>query len=262
MSGHLGHRETLGIMIQTTDAVILRSTLFRETSQLLTFLTPDFGKIFVLAKGVRRHPRRFSSTFNLFTCNRIVFYERSRSNLQLLTQCDLLDPFPAIRKDLKKTAYAAYFSELVDRSTEPGHQPTPLYTLLLEALRQLAKRELLEETARIFEVKLLLLSGLMPELSQCQACRGPVTKRVALSLERGGFLCERCFQKGKGMFELSKGTLVSIRHIATSPWSLAYRMRMLKDSREELKESLKRFIDFYLDEKIYSRVFLKELEAF
>ncbi|MFH1858010.1 MAG: DNA repair protein RecO [Candidatus Omnitrophota bacterium] len=247
-------------MIQTTNALILRSSLFRETSQILTFLTQDFGKIHTLAKGARRGAHRFGSTFELFTCNRIVFYERRHSELQLLSQCDLVDSFPAIRADLKKTAYAVYFSELVDRATAAGDRSGPTYTLFLEALREASQRATLEETARIFEAKFLSCSGWMPEFSQCLRCRGALTLRCALSLRKGGTFCERCSKGEEGLLGLSRGTLVSIRHLVEVPWELAYRMRMSRQGREELKETLKRFIDYHIDEKIMSRDFLKELE--
>ena len=250
-------------MIQTTNAVVLRSSIFRETSQLLTFLTQDFGKIHTLAKGVRRLPFRFGSTFELFTCNRIVFYERRRSDLQLLSQCDLVDSFPPIRQDLKKMAYAVYFTELVDRTTEPGDRSGRMYRLLLEGLKGLSKTEFLEEVARIFEVKLLSASGLMPELARCQGCGGKVTPPSSLSLRKGGVLCGRCVgtHKEAGVFPVSKGSLIYLQRMVSSPWESSERIRISKSCTTELKEILKRFIDFHLEEKIHSRDFLEELET-
>lgn len=250
-------------MIQTTNAVILRSTIFRETSQLLTFLTQDFGKIHTLAKGVRRKPSRFGSTFGLFTCNRIVFYERSRTDLQLLSQCDLIDSFPSIRADLKKTAYAAYFTELVDRATEPGDRSGRMYRLVLEGLRELSQTEFLEEAARLFEVKLLAVSGLLPELTHCQQCGGEGKAPFSLSLRGGGVLCGRCLNghNSSETLSLSRGSLIYLQRMASSPWGPADRIRLSQSCGLELKEILKRFIDFHLEEKIYSRDFLEELEA-
>ncbi|MBI4435858.1 MAG: DNA repair protein RecO [Candidatus Omnitrophica bacterium] len=248
-------------MIQTTDAVILRSERFRETSRLLTFLTPDFGKIHTLAKGVRRQPSRFGSTFQLFTCNRIVFYERKRSGLQLLSQCDLINPFSPIRSDLKRTACAVYFTELVDRATEPADPNGRLYALLLRALRDLSEKEDLREIVPLFEVKLLSLSGLMPELTRCQGCREKITAPCALSLQKGGILCDLCSKKEKGLLQLSMGILESIRHMASSPWELAHRIRIPEKNRGELTQMLRQFIAFYLDEKIRSRRFLEEVES-
>jgi len=210
---------------------------------------------------VRRSPGRFGSTFQLFTCNRIVFYERSRSGLQLLSQCDLIDPFSPIRLDLKRTAYAVYFTELADRATEPGDANGRLYALLLRALRDLSEKEDLGEIVTLFEVKLLSLSGLMPELTRCLGCRGKIAATGALSLQKGGVLCDLCSRNGKGLLQLSMGTLESIRHMATAPWKLAHRIRIPEKSREELTELLRQFIEFYLDEKIRSRRFLEEVES-
>lgn len=246
-------------MIQTTDAVILRSNIFRETSQLLTFLTQDFGKIHTLAKGVRNRPDRFGSTFELFSCNRIVFYERNRSGLQLLSQCDLIDPFPPIRPSLEKTACALYFIELVDRMTAWGDRNKRLYSFLLEGLRQLSKEIRIREMTRIFEVKLLSLSGLMPEVSRCQRCGGKGGEPFVFSFRKGGILCASCLSGEDPALPLSRGTLASLQHIASSPWERASRIRISQKAHAELEEILRRFIDFHLDERIRSRDFLKEL---
>ncbi len=244
-------------MIQTTDGVILRSGTFRETSQLLTFLTQDFGKIHTLAKGVRRLPKRFASTFELFTCNRIVFYERRLSGLQLLSQCDLIDSYASIRSDLQKTACAVYFLELVDRATELGDPSHSLYALLLSALKTLSVRKTASDVLRLFEVKLLVLSGLFPEIFCCQQCRQKVAYSCSLSLHKGGILCRRCEKGEKDCLPLSRGTLESLRHMAASPWPFASRLRILQKGRKEVETVLTHCIDFYLDEKIYSRDFLK-----
>jgi len=129
-------------MIRTTDALILRSESFRETSRILVFFSRDYGKLVTLAKGVRRQEGRFVSPLDPLTHNRIVFYERPRTGLHLLTQCDLVEGFLGLRRSLEAMACSFYFAELANRVAQPGVKEERLFSLLLESLRHLCDGEI------------------------------------------------------------------------------------------------------------------------
>ena len=245
-------------MIRTTDGLILQAIPFRETSRILVFLTLDHGKLVTLAKGVRRQEGRFVSPLDPLTYNRIVFYERPRSGLHLLTQCDMIDAFLPLRENLEAIACAFYFLELADRSTQPGVKEEWLFSLLLESLRQLSKESPSALLARAFEIKLLANSGFMPELHLCIACRRPLTERVSPRFERGGFLCEACQVPTAGR-SLSKGMVASLGYLAASDLSKLSRFQLSKGDRDQVEGLLEKFLEFYLEEKPRSRSFLTKV---
>src|SRR3989338_11065325 len=98
--------------IQTTEALVLNRREFRETSILATFYSKDFGKIKGILKGIRGEKARWGSSTELFSLNKIVFYEKTKGEFNNITQCDLTDGFFGIRKRLNAIAYASYLSEL------------------------------------------------------------------------------------------------------------------------------------------------------
>ena len=80
--------------IHTTDAIVLRRYLYRETSVIVSCLTDRFGKLKGLVKGLRAQPNRHRSAMEPLTINRIVFYDTHSSQLHLISQCELLTPLP------------------------------------------------------------------------------------------------------------------------------------------------------------------------
>lgn len=248
-------------MIRTTDALILRSEGLRETSRLLVFFSRDFGKLVTLAKGVTREEGRFVSPLDSLTYHRIVFYERSRSGLHLLTQCDLLDGFLPLREELESLAYGFYFLELVSRVAQPAMKEEQLFLLLLEGLRELCKRQIPPPLlARAFEARLLSTAGFMPELRLCLVCRGLLSEWMSPRFDKGGFVCDRCQAplEGRGF---SRGTVASLGHLLASDFPSLGRFQLSKNDHEKMSGLLEKFLASCLEERPKSRFFLERVLA-
>ncbi len=186
--------------IHTADAIVLRQYAYRETSLLVTCLTDQFGKIRGLIKGLRGERHRFSSPMELFTLNRIVFYDHRNSPLHLISQCDLIEPYRALPHELETMRAAACCAELVDALTEDD-EPIPSVFHLMKATlddlneaRRPASDQEHEPAVRVhFILRLLRLVGFQPQLDECVACAEPVAARRGFwSVRQGGVLCERC----------------------------------------------------------------------
>ena len=80
--------------LQKTQGVVLKREDIRETSVILTLYTRDFGKLNFISKGVRKPEEKFISAYELFALDNIVFYERKKKDLFLLSQCELINFFP------------------------------------------------------------------------------------------------------------------------------------------------------------------------
>jgi len=90
--------------IRRTEAIVLRTRDFSETSLIVSFYTRELGKINGLAKGIKTRRKKYNGYLQPFTYNDIVFYEKVHGGLCAISQCDLRDFFPAIREDLQKIA--------------------------------------------------------------------------------------------------------------------------------------------------------------
>ena len=65
----------------TTQAIILKRINFGEADRILTAITPEYGKISILAKGVRRSKSKLAGGLELFSVTDIGFIN-GKSNLK------------------------------------------------------------------------------------------------------------------------------------------------------------------------------------
>jgi len=154
--------------IRTTEAVVLKTQAFRDTSLIATLYTKDFGKVQGLAKGIKDRCARKDTKFFCFleplTLNKIVYYEKSHSGLHLLTQSDLLNQFQPVREDLQKMAAASFMLELVNKGTQIEDVNRAIFELLNSSLNVLCEeKNNLSRAVLFFETEFLRLSGFMPK---------------------------------------------------------------------------------------------------
>ena len=243
-------------MIVHTQGIVLKTFDFRETSRIATFFTKSHGKVSGVLKGVRKDARKFGSSVDRFSVNDIVYYEYSRSDLHLVSQCDLLQFYFAIRKDYKRNVAAHYMLELVD-TIVPAHYPNKkIYRLMLDYLEGLDSVKDIDKLVHIFQIKILSLSGFRPHIDACVKCQKVLEERSRFSLKSGGLICSRCPTSETNFMMISKGTIASILHIEKNNWSESLRLGLTLNARKELKYILNNFLVYHLGRKIRAAKYL------
>lgn len=150
-----------------TEGIVLRRRNFGEADKLLTIFTKHYGKITLVAKGVRRTTSRKAGSLEPFTqVNLLVAKGKS---LDIITETETIDSFSYWRKNLTKVAVAFYFCELVDKLTAEGQENMAVYKLLTEFLGKIDKTDL-KFLVRDFEEKFLRELGFgVPKLLENQS---------------------------------------------------------------------------------------------
>jgi len=248
--------------IQKSEAILLRRQDLRETSLILTFYTKDFGKIKGVVKGARGiRAACGGGAFEIFARDNVVFYERKRSELFTVSHCDLLEFFGPVRSSLEKLAYASYLIELVDAVTVLQDPHKDVFELLAHSLGLLCGEDSPRRIARIFEIKLLGLLGLMPTLGRCSHCGKGLGGRPTFSLLHGGLLCDGCRQSDKTSQPVMPGTVKFIEHIRSSGFEKLMRVKVSSEVGKELERVLRKFLDYHVEHRFNTLRFLKEIEA-
>jgi recombinational DNA repair protein (RecF pathway) len=83
--------------MHSTCGIILRREDFRERDERITLYTRDFGKISVIAKGLKRIEAKLRGNLDIFNFVDIIFVEGK--NFYILTGVDLKERFFSIIKD-------------------------------------------------------------------------------------------------------------------------------------------------------------------
>ncbi len=253
--------------IHSDQAVVLRKRDIRETSLLIVLYTREFGKIRGLMKGVRGPRGPMGNQIQLFTHNDVVFYDSKRTGTHTVSQCDLIDFFEDVREDIVKTGYACYFIELVDSLTEEKDPSVELFELLLQSLRLLKSDASVKRISRIFEIKLLNLSGVMPRLDSCALCGTKIDFRkdsfdtIRFSYKAGGLICGICRAQDTSSCRILPGTAHFIDDVARAGYDKVPRLKVSRDIGLELEGIMKKFIGYQLDVRIKSLEFLEKIQS-
>ena len=120
-----------------TEAVVLRSLDYGETSQIVTLFTQEKGKLGVMAKGARRPKSSFGATLQPMAYTQVVFYYKPTRTLQTLSESSHVESFHSLRRDLKSITVGLRIVELVDALMEEEDAQPEVFALLVRTLRQL-----------------------------------------------------------------------------------------------------------------------------
>jgi DNA repair protein RecO (recombination protein O) len=103
----------------TTVGIILSRTDYGEADRILTLLTPDYGKLRLLAKGVRRVKSKMAGGIELFSVSQIGFI-KGRGDIGTLTSTRLEKHYRKIAKNFDRTMAGYDMIKRLDRATEEG----------------------------------------------------------------------------------------------------------------------------------------------
>lgn len=247
--------------IQKSEAILLSQRDVRETSSVAVFYTEGFGKIKGLIKAVRGAQAKFGIYLREFAKYDIVYYEKRKSDTNMITQCDLKDAYIEIAEDLDKRLRAYYILELVDKFTPLEEKSRQVYRLLDWILEFIQKERLIDRAVIIFQLKLLEYVGFLPQLDACVSCSSPALKDACFSVRMSGLLCANCRDADMQAAPLSKGAIASINMIRKQDPDKLGRSMMTSEISGELKKLLDKFIAYHLGEHLKTNDFIKQLSV-
>jgi DNA repair protein RecO (recombination protein O) len=172
-------------MIESATGLILRTRPLTETSLIIHWLTPNFGRIATVAKGARRHKSPFAGKLDLFYLADFSFSRSRNSDLHNLREVSLRETHNPIRADILKLQQAAYATNFIVQATETETPLPNVFELLQKFLRQLCKQKPSGQIIFAFELKLLRELGMEPDWGQPNLTAG--IKKIAVILSQKEF---------------------------------------------------------------------------
>jgi recombinational DNA repair protein (RecF pathway) len=124
-------------MIEAAAGLVLRTRPLTETSLIVHWLTPAFGRLATVAKGARRANSPFRGKLDLFYLADFSFCRSRRSELHTLREASLRETHSALREDLGLLQQACYCAALVEQATEMETPLPGVFELMIGLLGQL-----------------------------------------------------------------------------------------------------------------------------
>jgi DNA repair protein RecO (recombination protein O) len=191
-------------MITRTDAVVLKSMKYRDSSKIVTFYSRRFGKVKGIAKGARQMKSKFGAALEPLSAVSLILYKKDQRELQLISQCDVLKTYKNIHSELERMAVGLSIIELLNQLTHDEEGNDALYSLLVQSLDELERAQKhFMNFFLAFELRCVSVLGFMPSLDACKSCGKKLDDLVAddsavFQSAKGAILCSRCWQSGTG----------------------------------------------------------------
>ncbi len=244
-----------------TDAIVLSRFDLGEADRVLTLITPQYGKLKAIAKGIRRPTSRLGGSLEPFAELRVALAHGR--TFDVVTQVSVSHAWLRLRDSLESAATAWYLAELADRSLEERHEAEPLYGLLRRAYELLDAEMDPGRVARWYEMHLADELGVRPEVDRCVECDRMLEATEAFRWvpPLGGVLCERHPGPPASRAGLSLEALKLLKAYQRLDAEALAALRLPIGVEREVETALRDFLRFSLERDARSLEFLDEVRA-
>ncbi len=242
---------------------MIRAVEYGEGGVIITLYTAGNGKQGVMVRGAKKMRSRHAAVTQLYTYGEYVFFRSGAGSLGTLNHAEIIDSYQRVRTDLRSSAYAAYFAELIDRLVPDGEASSFLFEQLKASLAALNDGKDPQIVAHLLEMKLFQFAGIPPVLHECVACGQPfpADSPVSFSVTRGGALCRRCAQTAEDAAPITQSVHRLLRVLQTTDARSIGSVNVRKESKSAVKAILRRWMDTHADVRLKTRGVLDQVEA-
>jgi DNA repair protein RecO (recombination protein O) len=178
-----------------TDAIVLHSFDYLESSRILRLLTREAGVRSVLARGARRSQRRFGAALDLYAQGAAELHTKPGRDLDTLGGFDLSRARAQLAEHLDRFNGAAAIAEMALRFAHEGAD-ADLFDAVALALDEIAAApgNAARDATLAAAWRVLAALGVAPTIDECAECHASVAldEPALFSHPAGGVVCARC----------------------------------------------------------------------
>ena len=218
---------------QISSAIILHHSDYGEADRIVTFLTPDHGRLKGFARAARKSRKRFGAALEPFAEVRLHWASQSSGDLISLREAELVNLRSGLRRDLETLTLAGYGCELTEVLFDESGIGVEVFQLLQAFLDHLDSEGYSVEARLLMEIRMLSLAGYVPHLQHCADCFGPLADGlVGFSAAADGSLCQAC-DGGRATLKVDRMTLGTFGRILLTPLTSFADFKLSPRSRQE-----------------------------
>lgn len=174
-------------MEETTVAcgIVLKSIPYQENDAILTVYFKEFGKLSIIALGVRKAKSKNASACQMLSYSEFTFF--LRKGLSRLVKASIIDSFRYLDQQIDSQACATFICEYYYRGVEENSPDLQAYHFLGQSINYLNQGYSPKLIYLMAMAYILKDSGSAIVVDHCVHCDS--TKIVSVNMKDGGFLC-------------------------------------------------------------------------
>lgn len=172
------------------EGIVLKETLYGETSKILQVLTKEYGLIGIIAKGASSYKSNLRAlSLPFLYANFIINYKENK--LSNLKGGKVVKLYGSGSKDIKVYAYISYLCELSYKVLQETNDKE-IFNILKNGLDKITEGLNCNVIKNIIVFKYLSYLGISPDLNVCHKC---LQKKAFYAIDGkiGGFVCKECY---------------------------------------------------------------------
>lgn len=126
-------------MITHTQAIILRSIDYQDSSKILTMLTEEHGKIALIAHGAKKPKSKLSGVLDTGAVLDVVYYYKASREVQTLTEASVSFSTDIFRKEFERAAILYATLELAAQLIHENEVNKPVFDFIFRVIQWLAE---------------------------------------------------------------------------------------------------------------------------
>ena len=198
----------------TAPGLVIREQNIGEADKLITVLTAKHGLVRAFSRGAKKTKSKKLAATSLLSYADFTF-TKTRDAFSV-EEALIKEVFFELRNDVQKMALAQYFCELAYEFCEEDFESEEILRLFLNALWLLKENKKTPSFIKaVTELRLMSLSGYMPDLVACEKCGEYETEYMYLDIESGKLYCKNCVP-GDFCKCLSLSVITAMRYVSLS----------------------------------------------
>lgn len=240
-------------MIVETEGVVLHGMNYRDTSKIVTVYTKKFGKVKVIAKGVRSQKNKFGSSLEPMTIASLVFYKKEHKDLHLVSKSEIANVLNNVQLNPDRIFTGLALIELVNMVMHDEEENAKVYELLVQSLKAVNQAEKNHLNVLLsFMVKLFGELGFGMNLGECSACQKRVddlnVPHLFLRLSDGKITCSNCAdaQHSSGT-KINSGMWKSLYFLQSSQIEKSAALTLPSATKNDIIATLESYLRYHVE---------------
>ncbi|MEI7905950.1 MAG: DNA repair protein RecO [Bacteroidota bacterium] len=241
-------------MIVETEAVVLHSMNYRDTSKIVTLYSRKYGKIKIIAKGAKNQKtNKFGSSLEPMTHSSVVIYKKEHHDLHLLSKSEIVTPLNRIQADSEKMFTGLALIELMNMVMHDEEENEQIFTMLVGSLKAIDAADKNSLNVLLaFMVKMFDQFGFGLSLEACVNCSRKTDENnfpsVLLRLSDGKCICPHCSPDLTTTgTKISGGLLKSLYYFQINSIEKSSLISFNDTAREDIISILQSFLRYHID---------------
>lgn len=252
--------------LRSTRAVVSGTMRMSDSSKLVSLVTERYGLVKVVAKGARRPRSKYGSALEPVSLADIMYYHKDHRELQTLSDADLVEPWSALKSDIRLLSVASCMVETTQVHTAPEDPAAGMYALLVRSLDELAAGSPKDADKHLwrFMLRLLDAAGYRPEFGHCLACGKRIHGgAVFVSYAEGGVICSCTDHGDRFGVRVSPGALMVMNDLLDADAASLGRLKLADAQRAEVERLILQFLAYHSgsSRRLRSLMFLRRLDS-